>query len=265
MVLVKGSGTLWICDARGRCRRTMRRDNLIVNGSKFLVADLLRNHPLSSPLQAIAVGSNGAAASSGQTTLLAEVARKALPAADTDTTLAKNLRSGTTIIIRQTFGPGLAFTLRESSLFGDIVALANPTVAPGLTASDTGGTLTAGTYTVVYTWKNNNGETQASPSAQATISSSTGKMTVTLPALPSGATQARVFAGIGSPVLSGTSITTSFVVSAPPAGPDTPPGVNTSLIPGVANSGRMVNRLVWPDASILIDETFTIEKQLVVA
>ena len=257
-MLVSGCWTLDIFDHQGKVLSSCTRKNAVVSLAATQDADLLRGVLLSSPIRAMALGSDGTATSSGLTQLFAEVTRKAIPVAGVNQTYQKNLRSGVTVTLQQTFGPGLTFTLREAALFADIVELSTPTVAPILTPSESGGLLTAGTYTVVYTWKNNNGETQASPSAQTAISGSTGKITVTVPALPAQATQTRVFVGIGTPVINGTTTTTSYEATDPSAGPDEPPASNTSLIPGILNSGAMLNRVVFPDQSITSGTTFAI-------
>lgn len=255
---------IWRKNKAGLMVCEYHQHNDILDAAKLQFADLIREHPLSSPIRAFALGSNGTATTGAETTLGAEVVREVIPAAGTDTATEKNILTGSTIEFRQTFGPGLTFTLRELGLFGDLIALSNPTVAPEATAVQTGGTLTAGTYTVVYTWKNNNGETEVSPSDTAVITSSVGKIDVVIPALPLGATLASIYAGTGTPALSGTTATATYTISAPPAG-GAAPGTNTTVLPGIANSGRLINRAVIADHAYISTDVFTVRSVLILS
>ena len=57
-----------------------------------------------------------------QTGILAEVARKALAAAGTNTATEINTRAGNVVTLRVTFGPGLTLTIREAAVYGDILS-----------------------------------------------------------------------------------------------------------------------------------------------
>ena len=261
-MVVRGHMRVWVYE-KGQMVSYRARDNLIMTVAKDQMADLVRGRLLSSPLRAFAVGSNGTAAASNQTQLLAEVTRKAIPPADVNTEQQKNIRSGTEVTIRQVFGPGLNFTLRELGFFGDIVELPNPTESPIITPSASGGTLATGVYEVAYTWANGNGETQAGPSAFATVTGPTGSIAVVVPSLPAFATTTRIFAApSGSPLLSGTTTTTAYTITAFPSGA-APPLVNTTTLPGIPNSGRMINRVVLGDQTILPSTVFMAEGILV--
>lgn len=262
-MLKSGHAKLWIADSGGRFQLVCDQPNTILTQAKGQDADLLRGHPQSSPLRAFAVGSDGTASSAGQTQLLAEVTRRPVPVPGTDTAQQKNIRTGSDVHIRQVFGPGFSFVLREWGLFGDLVELANPILAPVLTPSESGGLLTAAVYTVVYTWINLTGETAASPPAFAIITGSTGTIAVGLPTLPNTAVTARVFAApSGPPLLSGTSTTTTYSITAFPVGA-APPAGNTALIPGGPNAGTMVNRVKIADHTILPATVFVAESVLV--
>lgn len=255
---------IWRKNTRGVLVRVFHQHNAILDAAKFQFADLIRGHPLSSPLRAIALGSDGTATTGAETQLGAEVVRAALPPADTDTTTQKNILTGTTIEFRQTFGPGLDFTLREIGLFGDLIQLDTPTVAPILIASQTGGLLTSGTYTVVYTWRNATGETEVSPIATAEITSNIGLIDVAIPVLPIGATTARIYAGIDTPGLSGSTTTQTYAIGAPPLGGPAPSS-NTTLLPGTVNQGRLINRAVIADHGYIATDVFTVRSVLLMS
>lgn len=261
-MILRGHVGVWVLDGE---RWTLARENHndIMVVAKTQAADLIREHPLSSPIRAMAVGSSATAVNTSQTQLVAEVTRKAIPTAGTNTATQINTRSGSEITIRQVFGPGLVFTLREVGLFADIIELTDPSSAPGLVSSASGGTLTTATYTVGYTYVNNNGETILSPTAAIAVTGPTGKIDVTVPALPSRATATRVYAApSGTPLLSGSTTTTAYAITSFPAGV-TPPVSNTSLIPGLPNTGAMINRAVISDLSVLVGTTFFAETKLI--
>lgn len=258
-----GHARLWVMGANGQFVLLRSQHNDIMAIAKDQNADLVRGHPLSSPIRAFAVGSSSTAVTTAQTQLGAEVTRRPIPQAGVNTTTQRNLRVGTEVTFRQVFGPGLDFVLREMALFGDILELSNPSAAPVVTPSESGGTLTAGTYTVVTTWANGNGETQMSPPAMATITGTTGKIDVVVPPLPEQATTTRVFAApSGTPLLSGTTVTTTYAITAFPAGAP-PPAINTAVLAGIPNSGRMINRVVIADATILTSTVFVVESKLI--
>jgi hypothetical protein len=71
--------------------------------------------------------------------------------------------------------------------------ISNPSTAPTLATSGTGGFLPATTYYVKYTWVNVNGETQVSPEASITTAGATSTITVTIPALPAQVISANIY------------------------------------------------------------------------
>jgi hypothetical protein len=87
--------------------------------ARTLSADIARGAV--NPLSVFCVGTDGTATSSGQTKLLAEAARVLLPAAGTDTSTQKNLRSGLSVTLWSSF-TGLDGTFREGGLAGGIAS-----------------------------------------------------------------------------------------------------------------------------------------------
>jgi hypothetical protein len=252
----------WLC-RDGTVLQYQKTHNLILDSAKGLLADLMRGHPLSSVLRAVAIGSDGTTPDIGDAGLLSEVTRLPLPVADIDTATERNvLVAGVTASIYQTFGPGLVATIREVGLAGDIVEIADPTAAPVLAESASGGFLESGTYTVGYSWSNNNGETLLSPTDSIVVTGPTGEITVTLPTLPSTAVTANVYAALDpNPVLlSGSEAGTSYVFGTVPTG-QAEPGANTTLIPGIIGSGRFLNRGVFGPFGLTGTETLTIKSE----
>lgn len=96
----------------------------------------------------------------------------------------------------------------------DLTALATPTVAPTLGTAASGGTIPAGSYTIKYSWINASGETLLGPSSVQVTTGSASTITITTPALPSGATgfNAYLTAG-GTPGKIGTSATNSVTLT----------------------------------------------------
>lgn len=98
--------------------------------------------------------------------------------------------------------------------FVEPAAIKDPTAAPTTGTATTGGTLAASTYTYVYTWATEKGETLPSPvsSGQATTGS-TSTVTVTVPARPTWARFTKVYGrtGSGNRRLVGQTTTTTLV------------------------------------------------------
>lgn len=238
-----------LLDPDGSEKIVSYRPELIVTSGKTLFGDLLREEPLTTALRAIAIGTSNSAPAIGQTILGAEWIRKAVPAAGTNNAgpgaaHAVNIRSGSQVTIGVSLGPGLdGRTYNEIGFFGSIIELANPTTAPVCTPSTSGGTLAAGTYTVSYSWKNANGETQEVVTTGVVITGSTGSIAVTVPALPAGATHSRIYAAIGASRLRITDITgTSFTITTLSGSSGSPSGSNTTLRPGIIDSGVLFDR-----------------------
>jgi hypothetical protein len=100
--------------------------------------------------------------------------------------------------------------------------LATPTSAPTLAAAAGTTNLTAGVYTVGYSWGNASGETALGPTATVTVTAGQQINLSGIPALPSGATFAAVYvsAAAGSATLlrSGQTAGTTYSVTALPTG-----------------------------------------------
>lgn len=111
--------------------------------------------------------------------------------------------------------------------------IANATTAPTFVAAS-GGAFAAGTYSYRYTWLNARGETLGSVAASQALTLNQ-KCTVTIPALPAGATSANIYRSLaptGSELLVGNTATTSFVDNGNAATGGAVPSSNTTgLIP----------------------------------
>lgn len=127
------------------------------------------------------------------------------------------------------------FHFRQATLFyggtPTTNALTSP-VAPTLSTATTGGTVLAGTYTVVITYVSAFGETLASVSAQQVTTGSTSTLTVNSPATQTGATGWYAYVSqVGGTILTrqqagaATAIGTNLTLTAPP----TTTGVNPPL------------------------------------
>jgi hypothetical protein len=101
--------------------RAYASPNALLDSGRAVVADMMRG--AIPELSALVVGSDGTAVNvATQTGILTEVARKALAAPGTDTATDKNIRSGNVVTLRATFGPGLAVTIREAAVYGNIAS-----------------------------------------------------------------------------------------------------------------------------------------------
>jgi hypothetical protein len=118
--------------------------------------------------------------------------------------------------------------------------LANPVTLPTVVAA-AGGAFAAGTYFWKYTWVNAKGETLASgDSTPGLVVTLNQKVTVTIPALPAGATQANIYRGTvaGSELLVGNTATTIFVDTGTAGTVASPSSNTTGLIP---NDSEVIN------------------------
>jgi hypothetical protein len=108
--------------------------------------------------------------------------------------------------------------------------IANPTAAPTLATVTVGGVLPAATYYVRYSWVSPNGETMVSPEANIITTGTTSTVTVTIPALPAGATLSGIYIGtaVGTGTKQGTTATTSYTQSAALVAGAAAPGTNTT-------------------------------------
>lgn len=242
---IRGEVSVWIFHPqRGYAYHVVHEKNLIVDSAKPLVADLLRGDPSASALRAMAFGRDNTAAAGGQTKLVDEFCRVEIPPVGTDVTGSfpklRNIRSSNVVTIGVSCGAGLNTAgnpstnqFKEYGLCGGVIELTAPSSAPTCTPSTSGGSLATGNYDVSYAWISASGETVESP-AQTNVniaSGSSGKITVTIPALPSGfllrgggkfdfavyantAGNARRYIGGGT---ASTSTTTAFDVTAIPA------------------------------------------------
>lgn len=115
---IKGCFRWWV-RREGKLLYEDATPNLIVSAAKPYLGDLLRGDK--TKLVVMAVGTSATAPAAGDTQLGAETARLSLPAVGTDTALLRNVRSGNVVYLRVSF-TGLATTLRESALFGNIAS-----------------------------------------------------------------------------------------------------------------------------------------------
>jgi hypothetical protein len=107
-----------------------------------------------------------------------------------------------------------------------------PTSAPTLSTATTGGTMTAGTYYVKFTWVSTSGvESLPSPEVSQATTGSTSTLTVTIPSLPTGMASANIYISTAtgtetkqnaSPVTA-TTYTQTSAISAGTACPSTNP------------------------------------------
>lgn len=118
---IRGSFEVIVEDLRTGRITVYRAPNTLLDSGRAVTADMMRG--AIPELSTIVVGDDGTAVNPAtQTGILNEVARKALPSAGTDTEAAKNIRSGDTVTLRVTFGPGLTITIREASVYGNIAS-----------------------------------------------------------------------------------------------------------------------------------------------
>jgi hypothetical protein len=123
-------------------------------------------------------------------------------------------------------------------------ALAAP-AAPTLATATTGGTVLAGTYKVIVTYVNANGETVGSASASQVTTGSTSTITITSPTQPGGATGWYAYVTqVGGSVYtrqqaagSPTNIATNLVLTAPPTSSGANPPVVNSTLPTTSKAG----------------------------
>lgn len=109
---------------------------------------------------------------------------------------------------------------------------ANPTTAPTLTATGTGGTLAAGSYTVGYTLTNSSGETQLSPTATVTITAGQNIQVsaITLPSTETGVNY-YMSVSVGSSTLAydaKSSGTQTTLTALPAVGAENPPASSSA-------------------------------------
>ncbi|HYE72269.1 MAG TPA: hypothetical protein VEF04_03020 [Blastocatellia bacterium] len=112
---------------------------------------------------------------------------------------------------------------------GSGFTVANPGAAPTLSDANSGGSIPAGTYYVVFAYVNAWGETIKSAEATITIASGTANtITVTAAVLPTGATGIRVYIGTATGVhkYAGSSATNALTLTALPTSGVSAPTVN---------------------------------------
>lgn len=143
-----------------------------------------------------------------------------------------------------------------------------PPAVPALATATTGGTVLAGTYQVIITYVNANGESIGSSSASITTTGSASTITVTSPAAFSNATQYNVYmtAANGTTFTkqgSGTNIGTNFVLSAPPGAGAAPPTSNTTGTgPALHSPSTTANdwTFLGPVAGVASPITYTLQQ-----
>ncbi len=111
--------------------------------------------------------------------------------------------------------------------------IANPSAqASNITTATTGGSLTAATYYVKYTWVTSFGETQASPERSIVVptGTSTNTITVTLPAFPANVTSANIYisTATGTETKQGSTATTTYTQTAALVAGSGQPSSNTA-------------------------------------
>ncbi len=151
-----------------------------------------------------------------------------VPVGDASSTLPAG-----TYYVRYTFASDTGETQASSEISVVVPpAVANPVAAPVLAQSADGTeTLPDTTYYVAHTWKNAVGETMVSPEASILITAG-NRLDITIPALPSGATSASIYAGTVSGTLkfqSNIATTTTFI-NAPILTVTAPPVANTCIV-----------------------------------
>lgn len=249
--------------------------NMVVALSRRSIGNLLRRSPLASGVNAIAIGDGSVPPTIDDIALGNERFRQSIPSPGTDTPVQKNLISDPPGAVVVTFaqwitpfvanagtvapgGLGASFFVAEFGLFTDIVAIADPLVAPTLAAhSPASGSVTNNDYTVKITWENANGETLPSPPSSTLTLAGQGGFLITLPAAPSTAVNTRIYiktgAGLYYFVASVAASVTTYDVSSQPAVSTEPPLVNTSVVPGKTASGSLLNRAILPSPVELKD------------
>lgn len=160
------------------------------------------------------------------------------PAATTASSTAIDAASAQTACTLQAknageWGNGVSYQILHSDVDYNIY---NPTAAPTLVGSGTGGTFSAGTYDVCYTYVNAVGETLVSPTAQVVLSGATSKVTIRGPeVLPYGVDHIQPYIKVsGNWRKTAPSLTreTSIIVTAPPdSGASQAPASNDCTAP----------------------------------
>jgi len=270
--------------------------NLVVDASRPFVGDLVRGYSFSSPLRALAIGSNNdgvpgptdpnnnIAVQTIDTKLNDEIGsagsptgRAELPVAGTDTTSAKNTISGNVVTLRQLVDPSAAVTVREMGLFGDIPDLTTPTAALTVDSNDTTlGTLPPSTtYHVRFTYYNAAGETAGTTSGGSHTSLTTPSdggndnsfVFTAGSSLPAGAVGTKVYGSTtgsgGAYTLMGMFVgTNTGRVTTPPNGTTAIPTTNNLNAAGEYESGRLFNRAFIGPATLAPADTIIIEVQI---
>jgi hypothetical protein len=110
--------------------------------------------------------------------------------------------------------------------------VAAPTVAPTVAASGAGGSFGAGTYPVVFSYVNGQGETTASPPSVVTLTAAQGIQVTAITGIPAGVTSVDVYvAGVFTQALTVTTnaTTTTVIVGYAASVWQTPPKQNTAF------------------------------------
>ena len=272
---IKGYVHARVWDEHDRLRHEQRFTNLVMKLSRNSIGNMLLGSPLCSGIQAIAVGTSSVLPTIGDTTLGAEIFRQAMPPFGTQTPVQMRFMSSTDPVVvtfAQTVTPfvggagiaapggvGSSFFAGEFGLLSDIAPMVDPTTlyptttsAPTLAAhSPASGSAPNADYAVKYTWQNANGETlPSSPSGTLTLSGQ-GCFNITLPAAPAQAVSVRIYISTAAGLFwyfgTAAASTTTFSVDVqPPTSGVNPPSANSSLVPGVYNSGTLFNHTIFP-------------------
>jgi hypothetical protein len=152
------------------------------------------------------------------------------------------IATGRTITLATALAQITAANLRDATGNGTVTSfvatptqITTPVAAPTVATATTGGTVLPGTYVVGFQWVNAQGETALSPTATIVVpaGTSTNTITVTIPALPAGATAAAVYvsqAGGTTLTRQGQTATTTYSQTTPPTTVGVQP--NTSNLTG---------------------------------
>jgi hypothetical protein len=138
------------------------------------------------------------------------------------------IATGRTISLNTALAQITAANLRDGTGNGTVTSfvatptqITAPVAAPTSATATTGGSVLAGTYVIGFAWLNTNGETTLSPTVTQVVpaGTATNTITVTVPALPAGATAAAVYmsqAGGTTLTRQGQTATTTYSQTTPP-------------------------------------------------
>lgn len=276
MIDIKGQFAYWLI-RDGKVIDHQRKKNLVVDSARMIVSGLVANDAnFHSGIKAIAIGTGNTSPSHEQSTLVSEVFRRNLPAFGTDTSGSANYLTVSggryKATFRETLSPldptgdyggtlkdgvntSSSIEIKEAGLFGNLIAMATPSISPTLTAASSGGSLEDTSYDVKFTWANLTGETALTSGSAAShtfASGSTNKLTVTIPSTLSTATTLKIYMSINgtdyylqkSVAITDWSGTQVVQITDPFSTATLAPTTNSSTLPGIIDGGTMFNRIL---------------------